>query len=114
MTSADDRRRELLQRTTLLIGEDWAKTWLADMRRERRVVGGGWPGTLPEARARVNALLTAELERRRMLPLSAEELAAATQRVYQQAKREWLDAADRFAEPRARRPRATRPDPDHR
>jgi len=96
MSGTEDRRLQLLQKATLAIGEDWAKTWLAEMREQRRVVSGGWPGTLPEASARARAVLSAELVRRRMAPLSAKELAEATRRVYEQAKREWLDAADGY------------------
>jgi hypothetical protein len=112
MSSGGERRAELLQRQTLRIGADWAKTWLADMRRQHRVVSGGWPGTLPEARARAQAFLDAELGRRRMPPLSAEELAAATQVVYQQAKRHWLDVAQTLSEARSRRHRSKVADPE--
>jgi hypothetical protein len=58
-----------------------------------RLVVGGWPGTLAEARARIQGHLGGELARRRMPALSIEELAAATSATYQQAKKDWLIAA---------------------
>ena len=88
-----DRRQTLLTEEPLLLGSSWAQVWCKSMQSDGRLVVGGWPGTLAEARARTQGHLGGELARRRMPALSIEELAAATNATYQQAKKDWLLAA---------------------
>jgi len=91
--SRSDRRQILLTEEPLLLGSSWAQVWCKSMQSDGRLVVGGWPGTLAEARARIQGHLGGELARRRMPALSIEELAAATSATYQQAKKDWLIAA---------------------
>jgi hypothetical protein len=91
--SRSDRRQTLLNEEPLLLGTSWAQGWCKSMQSDGRLVVGGWPGTLAEARARVQGHLGGELSRRRMAQLSIEELAQATSATYQQAKKDWLVAA---------------------
>ena len=91
--SRSDRRQTLLNEEPLLLGTSWAQGWCKSMQSDGRLVVGGWPGTLAEARARVQGHLGGELARRRMAQLSIEELAQATSATYQQAKKDWLVAA---------------------
>lgn len=88
-----DRRRVLLTEEPLLLGSSWARVWCKSMQSDGRLVVGGWPGTLAEARARVQGHLGGELARRRMPSLSIAELTEATSATYAQAKRDWLLAA---------------------
>src|ERR1700709_832200 len=88
-----DKRRTLLNEEPLLLGSSWARVWCKSMQTDGRLVVGGWPGTLAEARARVQGHLGNELARRRMPSLSVAELTEATSATYQRAKRDWLLAA---------------------
>ncbi|MEO6600149.1 MAG: hypothetical protein ABIQ16_09775 [Polyangiaceae bacterium] len=92
-SSRSDRRQTLLSEQPILLGTSWAQGWCKSMQSDGRLVVGGWPGTLAEARARVQGHLGSELVRRRMASLSIEELAQATSATYQQAKKDWLIAA---------------------
>lgn len=100
--SRSEQRRALLSEEPVLLGISWAQVWFKTMQSDGRLVVGGWPGTLPEARARIQGHLDGELARRRMPTLSVEELAEATNVTYQQAKKDWLIAA------RDRRPKGSR------
>ena len=91
--SRSDRRQTLLSEEPLLLGSSWAQVWCKSMQSDGRLVVGGWPGTLAEARARIQGHLGGELARRRMPALSIEELTVATSATYQQAKKDWLIAA---------------------
>ena len=91
--SRSDRRQTLLSEEPLLLGSSWAQVWCKSMQSDGRLVVGGWPGTLAEARARIQGHLGGELARRRMPALSNEELTLATSATYQQAKKDWLIAA---------------------
>jgi hypothetical protein len=88
-----EKRQALLDAEPLSLGSSWARVWCKSMQTDGRLVVGGWPGTLAEARARVQGHLGGELARRRMPQLSLEELTAATSAAYQRAKRDWLIAA---------------------
>jgi hypothetical protein len=92
-SSRSDRRQTLLSEQPIVLGTSWAQGWCKSMQSDGRLVVGGWPGTLAEARARVQGHLGSELARRRMASLSIEELAQATSATYQQAKKDWLIAA---------------------
>ena len=89
-TRAD--RSTVLSEGSALLGAQWALSWFEEMWRTGRPVAGGWPGTLPEARARVVAHFGSELARLDMLQLNPEELARATRSTYDKAKSDWLRA----------------------
>ena len=82
-----EKRQALLDAEPLALGSSWARVWCKSMQTDGRLVVGGWPGTLAEARARVQGHLGGELQRRRMPSLSIEELSIATSAAYQRAKR---------------------------
>lgn len=83
------RREALLSSAAQDLAQQWLSTWCEDLRSEGRRIAGGWPGTVPEARARVVAYFSPELSRRRLQPLSASEVQLATQLVFDGAKRGW-------------------------
>ena len=95
-------RRALLTEASLAIGEGWARTFRDELRSEGRSATGGWPGTLPEARARVWAFFGAELTKRNLPLLTREELGWTAHATYDKAKRDWLRAQARKAPARAR------------
>lgn len=92
------RDRELERRSQLdcepsSVGVEWALTLCETTRKEGRLVAGGWPGTLPEARLLVGSRLNDHLAARHLEPLSESELGAATNVAYARARQEWLDVA---------------------
>jgi hypothetical protein len=88
-------RRLLLEECPVTIGSAWARTVCDSINREGRVIAGGWPGTLVEARARISSHLHDELSVRRMKALEPEELEQAVNATYARAKQEWLEAERR-------------------
>jgi hypothetical protein len=86
-------RRSVVAEHPLAIGSRWAELWCQELREQGRPVDGGWPGTLPEARARVLRSLDLELAGRGMPLLTVEEIAVATRVAYERAKSVWREAA---------------------
>ena len=88
-----------MQRATLLVeyasslGLSWARALCDAVRLERRLVLGGFPGTLPEARSRVSTFLRTELASLGLPPLEQSELSQAVGVAYARARREWLDVS---------------------
>ena len=94
-------RGKLLDQCALTIGTSWVRSLSEAMLRERRVVAGGFPGTIPEARWRVAQFLGAELARLELSPLRPDEVSTAVDAAYARARRDWLQLA-RGGERRAR------------
>jgi hypothetical protein len=88
-------RRGVLQETALQVGQRWFASTRDDLLRDGRHIEGGWPGTMPEARALVAASLPTALVRRRMPTATNEELALAVRAAYDEAKRAWLTSPER-------------------
>jgi hypothetical protein len=97
-------RRVPLEKDPVTVGTAWARTLCENILGEGRVIAGGWPGTLFEARALIAPRLHDALQKRGMKALEPEELEQAVNATYARAKQEWL-AAERRA---GRSPRATR------
>jgi len=97
-------RNQMLYTRPSAIGASWARVLLDLTRDQGRAVDGGWPGTLPEARALVSLHLNRELGQHAMASLSPSELNTAVSIAYERAKRDWLAVAQstRVAERRAR------------
>ncbi|MEO9231997.1 MAG: hypothetical protein ABI421_01580 [Polyangiaceae bacterium] len=90
LEARQEDRRAMLTDGAISVGAQWASGWREAMRREGRAIAGGWPGTLPEARARVAAYFGAELARRRMPVMTTDELQVAVAATYEKARRDWL------------------------
>lgn len=90
-------RRLFLERSAVTLGQTWAEEWRADLRREGRPAAGGWPGTLREARVRVERFLLSEMSRRKMAAVTEAEREVAARAAYASARHEWC----RQAEPEA-------------
>lgn len=92
--SAESRGR-VLQETSEVAGASWALEYSEAVQRSGRAVEGGWPGTIPEARARVMRALPPALSARGLSPLSPREIVEASSMVNAVAKRSWLPRAKR-------------------
>jgi hypothetical protein len=71
----------------------WVESWRAALRRDGRAMSGGWPGTIPEARALLVRSLTPELAKRGLSSPPADRLARASRDTYAAARRAWLAAS---------------------
>ena len=90
-TASDpDARKNLLRDTALDLGRRWFASWRDDLTREGRVVEGGFPGRLAEARAIVAAAVGPAFAKRRLAAVTDEELGWAVHATYDEAKRAWL------------------------
>ncbi len=85
-----DRETLVLDCATRL-GANWARALVDATWQDQREVAGGFPGTIPEARARVAAYLRDELTRRGLSPLEPSELSRAVKAAYANARRDWLN-----------------------
>jgi hypothetical protein len=85
------QRGKLLDDYPLTVGASWARGLYETTLRERGLVDGGFPGTLPEARWRVAQYLGSELARHELPPLSPNEFALAVDAAYARARRDWLE-----------------------
>jgi hypothetical protein len=88
-------RNEILRGLPLSLGSTWAAALSEGIRKEGRMIAGGWPGTLLEARGRVWQQLNAELTRHRLTGLTETELTQATDDAYARAKKDWLEIVRR-------------------
>lgn len=74
------------------MGEAWASERARSVQHEGRLVAGGWPGTLSEARHRVVACAV-----ERFGPsarISREELDSLARRAYDKARTAWLSRTE--------------------
>jgi hypothetical protein len=88
-------RRAILEQSAIDLGLRWAEQQRRDLHREGRPAAGGWPGTIREARTRVERDILPEVLRRIMTPVTLEEREHAARTAYASARSEW----HRHAEP---------------
>jgi hypothetical protein len=86
--NGEQRKRSILE-IPLGLGADWALDASRSLQLEGRRIEGGYPGTVPEARARMKRELTLELERLGFTPPTEAELVIATAAAYDRARVEW-------------------------
>ncbi|HEV8247524.1 MAG TPA: hypothetical protein VGP93_17225 [Polyangiaceae bacterium] len=110
--SSGEERQGWLAREASALGVRWAQVTVQQMRQEGRVIDGGWPGTLPEARAQVRHILDSRLAKRGMRSLSNPELVTAARATYEQARREWHKTVRVTAATRPRSREAELPESD--
>ncbi|MFO0565304.1 MAG: hypothetical protein U0263_06555 [Polyangiaceae bacterium] len=79
------RLRESLEREVEAIGLEWAEARIHAFVTEGRPIAGGWPGTLSEARTRVDASAGARG--------GDSDREAMARRTYMVAKARWLSRA---------------------
>jgi hypothetical protein len=87
-------RRELLERSAISVGLIWAEERRAELHREGRAAAGAWPGTVREARVRMQRFLEGEVSRRRMSALTATERETAARAAYATARTAWSRQAE--------------------
>jgi hypothetical protein len=91
-----ERRKTLVSKEALDVGQRWVEALREELKREGRPVEGGWPGTLSEARARVDGSISRLLAKHRLAVLSSEELSLAARAAYDHARRTWLALPERW------------------
>ena len=84
-----ERRKRFILEIPITLGAHWALDSSRNVALEGRRIEGGWPGTVPEARARVKRELTLELEALGFSPPTETELLTATATAYERARHEW-------------------------
>ena len=90
-------RSVVLTDASAVVGASWAHEFVDALRASGRPIEGGWPGTLPEARARIVGKLSPELSAHGLLPLDAREIGLLASSTNAEAKRSWHLAAKRAA-----------------
>lgn len=90
---ATDRHR-FIEQSAIAIGQTWAVGWRRDLHREGRPAAGGWPGTLREARMRVEQTLQLEMRGRKMAAITGVERELAARTMYASARNEWRRHVD--------------------
>ena len=88
-TGRAELRRLQLEQSAVILGRSWAVQWRDDLRREGRPAAGGWPGTLREARVRVERHFRAEAAHRRIAAVTDAEREVLARQVYASARAEW-------------------------
>jgi hypothetical protein len=88
------RRQAFLDRSVAGLGHGWADHMREELRREGRPASGGWPGTMREARTRVERLLLPALAREHLPETTSDERLALTRGLYAAARRHWLEQCE--------------------
>ena len=86
---AKAERRKVIEESAIALGQTWAEGWRRDLHREGRPAAGGWPGTLREARTRVQQALLIEMRGRKMAAITEGEREIAARAAYASARTEW-------------------------
>ena len=89
VTEVSTARQTLLEQSAIALGRAWADDQRTDLRREGRPASGGWPGTLREARSRVQRAIPPEMIRRKLPAISEVERELAARTAYASARNEW-------------------------
>jgi len=84
-----DERRTFIEQSAVALGRTWAEGWRHELHREGRPAAGGWPGTLREARTRVERTILSELRCRKMPAFTSVERELAARATYASARNEW-------------------------
>ena len=86
---AKAERLRVIEESAIALGQTWAEGWRRDLHREGRPAAGGWPGTLREARTRVERALLIEMRGRKMPAITEGEREIAARVAYASARTEW-------------------------
>jgi hypothetical protein len=89
--SENPARHAFLNSVAGKLGVDWADRFREQLHRDGRPAAGGWPGTVAEARARVERLLLPALVQRRMPQATSVERAELARALYAAARQRWLE-----------------------
>ena len=94
-----EKRRTLLVATATDIGRRLFDLRRGELLGEGRILAGGWPGTLREARGLVSAVLAPVLAEHRMSAPTDEELSLVMHAANCEARRTWLTSTDLREDP---------------
>jgi hypothetical protein len=84
------RREAFLEQTADTVGRSWVDQCRHALHLEGRAAAGGWPGTLREARVRMQRYLGEELAHHRIAELTDTERELLARRAYASARTEWF------------------------
>jgi hypothetical protein len=84
-----DARHTFIEQSAIALGQTWAERLRHELHQEHRPAAGGWPGTLREARTRVEQALLIEMRRRKMTAITGAERELAARTAYASARTEW-------------------------
>ncbi len=99
MRAGAETRRTLLEATAADVGQRLFALRRDSIVHEGRVLAGGWPGTLREARALTIAVLASVFAQHHMSAPTEDELGWVMREAYDQARRAWLTSVDHRQEP---------------
>jgi hypothetical protein len=94
-SAAASRRREMLEKIAGTLGVEWARAYRDDLRSQGRAAAGAWPGTISEARARVEFRIAIEASRRGWSGIADAERTELARVAYAAAKNFWNEHRDR-------------------
>jgi hypothetical protein len=99
VSATAESRQSLLAATAADVGQRLFALRRDEIVREGRVVAGGWPGTIREARALSIAVLAPVFAQRHMTAPTNDELGWVMHAAYDAARRAWLTSRDPREEP---------------
>jgi hypothetical protein len=88
------REHSLVARAEAL-GLAWAMQWREALAADGRPAAGAWPGTLSEARARIDHMVAIELRGTRSATVDDSARAELSRALYAAAKRHWNEHRER-------------------
>jgi len=89
-----NREHPLVSRAEAL-GLAWAMQWREALAADGRPAAGAWPGTLSEARARIDHMVAIELRGSRATSVDDSARAELSKVLYAAAKRHWNEHRER-------------------
>ncbi|WP_434042725.1 MULTISPECIES: hypothetical protein [Sorangium] len=87
-------RRAIIEQSADSLGRTWADGCRRELLQEGRRATGGWPGTLREARARVECALHVEMHCRKLPAITEVERELAVRTTYASARNAWRKCVD--------------------
>ncbi len=95
LTEAPTARQAMIERSAVAIGLAWADACRQELRQQGRSASGGWPGTMREARMRVEHTLRVEMHGQMLPAITEVEREVAARKAYASARGAWCKSVDR-------------------
>jgi hypothetical protein len=95
LTEVPTARQAMIERSAVAIGLAWADACRQELRQQGRSASGGWPGTIREARVRVEHTLQVEMHGHALPAITEVEREMAARKAYASARGAWGKSIDR-------------------
>jgi hypothetical protein len=95
LTEVPTARQAMIERSAVALGLAWADAWQQELRQQGRSASGGWPGTMREARMRVEHTLRVEMHGHARPAITEVEREMAARKAYASARGAWRKSVDR-------------------